>query len=58
LFKLNPMFHIINYYREILYYKEMPNMGAVMLLFGICIVVLIIGYLIFRKLEKRFAEEL
>lgn len=58
LFKLNPMFHIISYYREILYYKQIPDMGSVMLLFVICIVIFIVGYLIFRKLEKRFAEEL
>lgn len=58
LFKLNPMFHIISYYREILYYKNIPNMGSVILLFGICVLVLIIGYQVFRKLEKRFAEEL
>lgn len=58
LFKLNPMFHIIKYYREILYYKQMPELSGLVMLFGICIVVLILGYLIFRKLEKRFAEEL
>ena len=58
LFKLNPMFHIIGYYREILYYQKMPNIGNVLILLGICIVILIFGYLIFRKLEKRFAEEL
>jgi len=58
LFKLNPMFHIISYYREILYYKQIPNIGGIILLFVICIVILIVGYSIFRKLEKRFAEEL
>jgi len=58
LFKLNPMFHIIKYYREILYYKQMPELSGLVMLFGICIVVLVLGYLIFRKLEKRFAEEL
>lgn len=58
LFKLNPMFHIIKFYREILYYKEIPNMTSVMLLFGVCILILVLGYLIFRTLEKRFAEEL
>lgn len=58
LFKLNPMFHIIKFYREILYYKQMPNMTSIMLLFGACILIFILGYAIFRKLEKRFAEEL
>lgn len=58
LFKLNPMFHIINFYRDILYYKQLPNMTSLGLMFIICIIILILGYTIFRKLEKRFAEEL
>lgn len=58
LFKLNPMFHIIGYYRDILYYQKAPDMVNILILFGACVLVLIIGYAIFRKLEKRFAEEL
>ena len=58
LFKLNPMFHIIKYYRDILYYGKFPEMGSDFILLFACIIILIVGYLIFRKLEKRFAEEL
>ena len=58
LFKLNPMFHIIGYYREILYYQKLPNFSGVLLLFCFCLIVLFAGYFIFIKLEKRFAEEL
>lgn len=58
LFKLNPMFHIIKYYRDILYYGKFPEMGSVLILLLVCIIILVAGYLIFRKLEKRFAEEL
>ena len=58
LFKINPMFHIIGYYREILYNKHIPNMINVFILFLICLLILIIGYLIFQKCKKRFAEEL
>lgn len=58
LFKLNPMFHIIGYYRSILYYKEFPNMLNVFLLFIACVGIMIVGYLIFKKCKKRFAEEL
>ena len=58
LFKLNPMFHIIKYYREILYYKQTPELSGLFMLFFMCLVVLVFGYLVFRKLEKRFAEEL
>lgn len=57
-FKLNPMFHIINFYRTILYEKQIPNFINVLIMFGICIGILIIGYLIFNKCKKRFAEEL
>ncbi len=58
IFKLNPMFHIIKYYRDILYYQQIPNMASVMLLFLACLLILVVGYLIFNRLEKRFAEEL
>ena len=56
--KLNPMFHIISFYRTILYYKEIPNMLEVGELFIVCIIILLLGYKIFKKLQKRFAEEL
>lgn len=55
---LNPMTLIITSYREILYYKRIPDLGPLLILGGICIVLLIIGYLIFNKCEKKFAEEL
>ena len=55
---LNPMTHIINAYRAIFYYKEMPDFRALGILTGISFALLIIGYLIFRKLQKGFAEEL
>ena len=58
IFKLNPMFHIISYYRTILYDKQIPNMSHVFILLIACLIILIIGYLIFQKCKKRFAEEL
>lgn len=58
IFKLNPMFHIISYYRTILYDKQIPNMPHVFILLIACLSILIIGYLIFQKCKKRFAEEL
>lgn len=58
LFKLNPMFHIIEFYRTILYYKQIPDMANIGIMFIMCMAVLIIGYLIFNKCKKRFAEEL
>lgn len=58
LFKLNPMFHIITFYRTILYDKKIPNMIEIGQIFVICLFILFIGYEIFKKMKKRFAEEL
>lgn len=57
-FKLNPMFHIINLYRTVLYDKQIPDMSNILWLFVICLIVLFVGYQIFKRLQKRFAEEL
>lgn len=57
-FKLNPMFHIISFYRDILYNKKFPGFIEVFSVFIVCVLILIIGYKIFKKCEKRFAEEL
>lgn len=58
LFNLNPMTPIIIAYRDILYYKQVPELGTLLhaLTLGVC--VLIFGLVIFRKLQKNFAEEL
>ena len=58
IFKLNPMFHIINFYRSIFYEKNMPSVFSIGKVFIICCIFLIIGYAIFEKMKKRFAEEL
>lgn len=54
---LNPMTSIIDAYRNIFYYKTMPDMGGLLYVAILAFVILILGYLIFRKLEKGFAEE-
>lgn len=58
LFKINPMFHIISYYRDILYNKHIPNLANVFMLLLVCLLILVFGYIIFQKCKKRFAEEL
>lgn len=57
-FYLNPMTGIINFYRNILYYKRMPSFNAFggILIYGI--IMIVIGYFVFEKLQKNFAEEL
>ena len=55
--QLNPLTTIINSYRDIFYYQQMPNFVNLGIVFGVSILILIIGVLIFKKLEKGFAEE-
>ena len=56
--KFNPMTYIIEGYRDIFYNQCRPDLKGLAILFGISIIVLIIGYMIFNKLQKKFAEEL
>lgn len=56
--KLNPMTYIIEAYRSIFYYQQMPDFYHLGILFAIALVLLVIGYKIFHKLQKGFAEEL
>ena len=55
---LNPMTYVIEGYRNIFYYQQMPNIGQILAVIAFGIIVTIIGYTIFNKLQKRFAEEL
>ena len=55
--RLNPMSHIINAYRDIFYYGQSPDILKILIVFGISVVMSIIGYFIFDKLQRGFAEE-
>lgn len=58
LLRLNPMSYLIEGYRAIFYSKTMPDFKGLLIAFAMGIIFCIVGYLIFKKLEKRFAEEL
>ena len=58
IFNLNPMLHILNGYRDILYYQHVPNLVNLLILAMASLVIFIVGYRAFKKFEKRFAEEL
>ncbi len=58
LYNLNPMTPIIVAYRDILYYKEAPQMETLVNASIWGIIVLVVGCLCFSKLKRRFAEEL
>lgn len=57
LYMLNPMTRIMQAYQSILYNKTMPDMVSLGIVFVVSIVVLVVGYLVFNKLQRRFAEE-
>lgn len=55
--KLNPLVYFIEAYHSIFYAKELPNMLNLGIISVISVVVLFVGYKIFDKLQKGFAEE-
>lgn len=55
---INPMAHVINGYRDIFYNQTMPNLPALGVVFVLSVIFCVIGYFIFKKLQKGFAEEL
>ena len=57
IYKLNPMVSILQGYQDILYNKTLPDFKSLGITFGISIILVVLGWLIFNKLQKRFAEE-
>lgn len=58
IFMLNPMTPIIIAYRDVLYYQQAPELNTLLLATGLGVALLIIGWFIFGKLQKHFAEEM
>lgn len=57
IYKLNPMVAIMQGYQDILYSKTWPDFKSLGIVFLVSVIVLVIGYLVFNKLQRRFAEE-
>jgi len=57
-FMANPMTPIVIAYRDILYYKKVPQIGTLLHAFILGAIILIVGLIIFNQLQKHFAEEL
>lgn len=55
---INPLTHVITAYRDLFMYHQLPDIWGLMYMVGWAIVCCAFGLLIFRKLEKGFAEEL
>ena len=55
---VNPMAVLVESYRSVLYYHQMPNFKILGIWVVLSILFLVLGYMIFKKLEKSFVEEL
>ena len=58
IFMCNPMTPVIVAYRDILYYSGFPKMKTLTSAAVFAVVIMIIGFLVFNHLKKRFAEEM
>lgn len=54
LIKLNPMYHYINFFRQIAVYGNVPGINTWLACAASALVSLVIGMLIFRKMQKNF----
>lgn len=57
-FNLNPMTPVIEAYRQILYYQQIPQVSTLLHAFVLGIVFVFVGFIVFRRLQRGFAEEL
>lgn len=58
IYMLNPMTPIINAYRDIFYYKQVPQLETMLLGGAFSVVLLVVGVIVFQKLQRHFSEEL
>ena len=58
IFSLNPMTSILVVYRDIFYYKQIPDIRTLLLATVLGVVILIIGVFTFEKLKRKFSEEI
>lgn len=56
--KLNPVAYVIDGFRSIFIYHTTPELLPLLAIIGVSLLLCIIGYLVFSKLQKGFAEEL
>ncbi|MBE9076937.1 ABC transporter permease [Romeria aff. gracilis LEGE 07310] len=55
---LNPMVHIVTCYRQILIWGVQPDWLALVIIAGVTLILLPIGYRVFRRQSLRFVEEI
>ena len=57
-YMMNPITRVLVAYRDILYYKQLPELSNMVLGIVESLIVLLIGVVVFKKLSRHFAEEL
>lgn len=58
LFELNPMTHVIGCYRAVLYEGTIPELHSLLSSVVLGVVFLVLGWIVFDRLQRHFAEEL
>ncbi|MBQ8928616.1 MAG: ABC transporter permease [Oscillospiraceae bacterium] len=58
IFNINPMTHVIECYRAVLYEKSIPQLSSLLSAFLLGVLFLVLGWVVFNRLQKHFAEEL
>ncbi len=53
---LNPMTPVINCFRDVMYYKRIPDLTMLSSALGFALFFLVVGWFVFGKLQKGFAE--
>lgn len=53
-FKLNPMYHYINFIREIILYHRLPSLQSFLICGASALIVLVVGLIVFKKNQNKF----
>lgn len=57
LIQINPMTKIMNAYRDVFMYHQIPDMGAIGIVFVMSLILFIIAVALFNRMQKGFAEQ-
>jgi len=57
-FSMNPMTPVLTAYRQILYDKTAPDLSTMAAALGMALFFLVIGWFVFERLDRHFAEEM
>lgn len=58
IFMMNPMTSVIMAYRDVLYYQNAPELSTLLTAIALGFTCLVVGWFLFGRLERHFAEEL